>query len=116
MHCLTEIGRPSLPLTVKVLGWVGEVSKSGQKLFGLRAGSSVAELDIAVTGVAGRFGATAREPEYVPAGQSRLQLYRQRRRLVGQTGSWQSRDAAGDLLESCEYRETFREQSERRPR
>lgn len=100
----------SAKLTIdgQLLGWVGEVSKSGRKTFGLRSGSSVAELDIALLE-----SLAVLVPQHV--NQSTFPpVSRDFNFIVNDDVSWASleqtvRGAAGQLLESCEYRETFRD-------
>jgi len=92
----------------QLLGWVGEVSKSGRKLFGLRSGSSVAEVDIAILeSLAVLVPQHANQSTFPP-------VSRDFNFIVDDEVSWAQlestvRGAAGKLLESVEYRETFRD-------
>ena len=98
-----------LKLNGTTLGWMGEVSKAAGKKFGLRSRATVAEIDLAVLKQAmvgiplhqqlSAFPAISRDFNFVVKNEvlwSDLQATVQ--------------EAAGDLLESVEYRETFRKE------
>ena len=89
------------------LGWIGQVSKSGRKQFGLRSDAIVAELDLAVL---------EKQAVMVPQHAS-LSTFppvsRDLNFIVDDAVRWGElestvRSACGELLESVEYRETFR--------
>ncbi len=92
----------------QLLGWVGEVSQSGRKLFGLRSGSTVAELDIALLeSLALLVPQHSNQSTFPP-------VSRDFNFIVSDEVSWAQlestvRGAAGELLESVDYRETFRD-------
>jgi phenylalanyl-tRNA synthetase beta chain len=98
----------------KLLGWIGEVSKSGRKLFGLRSGSSVAELDIALLeSLAVLVPQHANQSTFPP-------VSRDFNFIVSDEVSWAQlestvRGASGELLESVDYRETFRDEKKDGP-
>ena len=93
----------------QVLGWIGAVSKSGKKQFGLRSDATVAELDLAVLE-----GLAVLIPQHVNLS-SFPPVTRDFNFIVENAVKWSElestvRSAAGDLLESVEYRETFRDE------
>jgi phenylalanyl-tRNA synthetase beta chain len=106
---LLDVSR-SAKLTVgdQLLGWVGEVSQAGRKLFGLRSGATVAELDMAVlNSLAVMIPQHVNQSTFPP-------VTRDFNFIVSDDVSWAKlestvRMAVGDLLESIEYRETFRD-------
>lgn len=98
----------------KTLGWLGEVSPSGRKRFGLRSDASVAELDLTVLEdqmvdipvyqSVSPFPAVSRDFNFV----------------LNDHVAWAQleavvRESSGSLLESVEYRETFRNESKDGP-
>ena len=100
----------SAKLTVdgQLLGWMGEISKPGRKLFGLRSGSSVAELDVSLLESLAVLVPLHQNQSTFPP------VSRDFNFIVDDEVSWAQlestvRGAAGQLLESVEYRETFRD-------
>ena len=96
-----------LKMNGTTLGWIGEVSKSAGKKFGLRSRATVAEIDLALLQQA-----MVAIPIYQPVS-SFPTTSRDFNFVVKDEVSWSDLEAAvkaaaGDLLESVEYRETFR--------
>ena len=93
----------------QVLGWIGAVSKSCKKKFGLRSDATVAEIDLAVLE-----GLAVLIPQHVNLS-SFPPVTRDFNFIVENAVKWSElestvRSAAGELLESVEYRETFRDE------
>jgi phenylalanyl-tRNA synthetase beta chain len=93
----------------QVLGWIGAVSKSGKKKFGLRSDATVAEIDLALLE-----SLAVLIPQHVNLS-SFPPVTRDFNFIVENAVKWSElestvRSAAGDLLESVEYRETFRDE------
>ena len=98
-----------LKLSGTTLGWMGEVSKAAGKKFGLRSRATVAEIDLAVLQQAMVGIPLHQQLSAFPA------ISRDFNFVVKNEVSWSDlestvREAAGDLLESVEYRETFRKE------
>ena len=96
-----------LKMNGTTLGWIGEVSKAAGKKFGLRSRATVAEIDLALLQQA-----MVAIPIYQPVS-SFPTTSRDFNFVVKDEVSWSDLEAAvkaaaGDLLESVEYRETFR--------
>ena len=96
-----------LKLNGATLGWVGEVSKAAGKKFGLRSRASVAEIDLAVLQQAMVTIPLYQELSSFPT------ISRDFNFVVKDEVLWADlksavQAAASDLLESVEYRETFR--------
>ena len=96
-----------LSIAGETLGWIGQVSKSGKKQFGLRSDAVVAELDLA---------ALEKQTVMIPQ-HSSLSTFppvsRDLNFIVDDAIRWGElestvRSACGELLESVHYRETFR--------
>lgn len=98
-----------LKIGEQVLGWIGTVSISAKKLFGLRSDATVAELDI---------GLLEQKAILIPrhVNQSSFPpVARDFNFIVENAVHWSDlestvRAACGPLLESVEYRETFRDE------
>ena len=107
-HELLDVSQSGeLTLGGERLGWIGQVSKSGRKLFGLRSDAVVAELDLATL---------EKQAIMVPQHTS-LSTFppvsRDLNFIVDDAIRWGElestvRSACGELLESVNYRETFR--------
>ena len=96
-----------LKLNGTTLGWIGEVSKAAGKQFGLRSRATVAEIDLAMLQQAMVAIPQHQQLSSFPA------ISRDFNFIVKNEVVWSDletavRTAAGDLLESVEYRETFR--------
>lgn len=94
----------------QLLGWIGEVSGSGKEIFSLRREACVAELDLDSLIALAVPVTLHREQSPYPAVSRDLNL------IVPEEITWGAlsssiRSAAGDYLESVEYRETFRDPS-----
>ena len=107
-HELLDVSQSGeLTLGGERLGWIGQVSKSGRKLFGLRSDAVVAELDLATL---------EKQAIMVPQHTSLSTFPPVSRDLnfivddAIRGGELEStvRSACGELLESVNYRETFR--------
>ncbi len=93
--------------TTSRLGWIGQVSKSGRKRFGLRSDAIVAEVDLAVLEA---------QSVLIPQHSSHSTfppVSRDLNFIVDDAVRWGElestvRSACGELLESVHYRETFR--------
>jgi phenylalanyl-tRNA synthetase beta chain len=104
-----ELWIKGLPETWICLGWLGEVSASGRKLFGLRTRASVCELD---------FSALADVACLVPKHQNQSlfpPVSRDFNFVMDDSVKWfdleaSVRDIVGGLLEQVHYRETFRDE------
>lgn len=114
-HALLDKSKSAaLVIDNQLLGWMGEVSKSGAKQFGLRASATVAELD---------FDVLAAMSVMIPhhTNQSAFPpVTRDFNFIVDNTVRWADlestvRSAGGTLLESVEYRETFRNEDKDGP-
>ena len=112
---LLDVSRSGeLKLEDKRLGWIGQVSQSGRKSFGLRSDAVVAELDLAVL---------EEQAVLIPqdANQSNFPaVSRDFNFVVNEEVRWADLEttvnaACGDLLESIEYRETFRDEKKDGP-
>lgn len=94
----------------KTLGWIGEVSKSGKKSFGIKGNVTVGELDL---------GCLANQAVLIPQhrNQSVFQpVSRDLNFILDDTIYWKNlestvRMAGGSLLERVVYRETFRDEN-----
>ena len=98
----------------KRLGWIGQVSKSAGKKFGLRSNAIVAELDLAVLEEL-----AVMIPVYVETS-SFPTVSRDFNFIVDNAIRWSElestvRSVCGELLESIEYRETFRDEKKDGP-
>ena len=98
-----------LKLNGTTLGWMGEVSKAAGKKFGLRSRATVAEIDLAVLKEAMVGIPLHQQLSAFPA------ISRDFNFVVKNEVLWSDLEAtvqaaAGDLLESVEYRETFRKE------
>ena len=96
-----------LKLNGTTLGWIGEVSKAAGKKFGLRSRATVAEIDLALLQQAMVAIPLHQQLSSFPA------ISRDFNFIVKNEVLWSDlesavRAASGDLLESVEYRETFR--------
>ena len=93
----------------QVLGWIGVASNSAKKLFGIRTETTVAELDMGVLE-----GRTVMIPQH--ANQSSFPPVRRDFNFIVENAvRWSDlestvRSACGPLLESVQYRETFRDE------
>ncbi len=94
----------------QVLGWIGAASRSAKKLFGLRSDVTVAELDLALLE-----HCAVLTPRHV--NQSSFPPVTRDFNFIVENGvRWAElestvRSAAGPLLESVQYRETFRDET-----
>ncbi|MFK7767336.1 MAG: phenylalanine--tRNA ligase subunit beta [Mariniblastus sp.] len=96
-----------LKINGKTLGWIGDVSKSAKKQFGLRSNAVVAELDL---------GVLEQEAVLIPQHVNQSQfppVTRDFNFILDDAVRWAElestvRAAGGPLLESVEYREEFR--------
>ena len=92
------------------LGWIGEVSKSAGKQFGLRSAATVAELDLGVLEqLAIMIPRHVNQSSFPP-------VSRDFNFIVDDTVHWAElestvRSSGGPLLESVRYRETFRDEN-----
>ena len=91
------------------LGWIGQVSKAGRKQYGLRSDAIVAELDLAVLEQHAILIRQHVEKSSFPA------VARDFNFVVDEEVRWSDlestvRSACGELLESVDYRETFRDE------
>ena len=91
------------------LGWIGEVAKAAGKKFGLRSRATVAEIDLAVLQQSMIAIPLHQQLSAFPA------ISRDFNFVVKNEVLWSDlesavRSAAGELLESVEYRETFRKE------
>ncbi|MFT7629845.1 MAG: phenylalanyl-tRNA synthetase beta chain, partial [Mariniblastus sp.] len=98
----------------QVLGWIGAVSKAAKKEFGLRSDATVAELDLAVLE-----GQAVLIPLHTNLS-SFPSVTRDFNFIVENAVRWAElestvRSACGPLLESVEYRETFRNEEKDGP-
>jgi phenylalanyl-tRNA synthetase beta chain len=96
-----------LKLDGQTLGWIGEVSKSAAKKFGLRSRATVAEIDLGVLQKSMVAIAQHTQLSSFPA------ITRDFNFVVKNEVRWSDlasavKTSVGDLLESVEYRETFR--------
>ncbi|MEM9940318.1 MAG: phenylalanine--tRNA ligase subunit beta [Planctomycetota bacterium] len=111
--CKFDILDPSLSAEIRVgdqvLGWIGTISKSGKKLFGLKNDATVVEID---------FGILESKAVLIPKHKN-LSTFpavsRDFNFIVENKVHWQDlqstvQKAAGDLLESVRYLETFRDE------
>lgn len=92
-----------------VVGFVGKVSKSGEKLFGLRGHAAVAELDLGVLKEHSVIIPQHQNQSLFPA------MTRDFNFILENKVHWADLkntvyDAGGELLESVNYRETFRDE------
>jgi phenylalanyl-tRNA synthetase beta chain len=92
----------------QVLGFVGEVTPAGQKQFGLRGSTTIAELSLDVVSKLARLIPQYSELSPYPAIARDLNL------IVDEEVRWSSlaatvREAGGKQLESLVYRETYRD-------
>lgn len=100
--------RGTLEVDGKRLGFIGEISTSGKKLYGLRSQTSVAEVDLAVLEeLAILIPQHVDQSPFPP-------MARDFNFIVENSVHWLDleatvRDAGGELLESILYRETFRD-------
>ena len=90
------------------LGFLGEVAPAGLKQFGLRAPTTIAELDLSVLGVLAELIPQYSAPIAFPAIDRDLNL------IVDEAVRWSTlaetvRKSAGACLESLQYRETYRD-------
>lgn len=98
-----------LQIDGKVLGWLGGASKAARKRFGLRSNVTVAELDLAMLEQS-----AVLIPRHVNQS-SFPPVTRDFNFIVENAVRWSElettvRDACGHLLESVQYRETFRDE------
>lgn len=103
-----------LKLDGKRFGWIGQVSKSGRKSFGLRSDAVVAEVDLAVLQEQAVLVPQDTNQSSFPA------VSRDFNFIVNEEVRWADLEATvntacGDLLESVEYRETFRDEKKDGP-
>ena len=97
-----------LRLGEHTLGYMGELSKAGRERFELRGGSTVAEIDVEILIAAAELAPTATPlSQYPPVG-------RDVNIVVNESVRWAEverlvRDAGGDLVESIQYQETYRD-------
>ncbi len=93
----------------KTLAWIGEVSAKGKKTFGLRNGATVAEVDVMLLEeIAVLVPTHADQSPYPP-------VSRDFNFIVDNGVHWSDLEstvssAGGELLETIEYRETFRDE------
>jgi phenylalanyl-tRNA synthetase beta chain len=98
----------SLTVDGKPLGWLGEVAQASLKRFGLRASTTIAELNLSVlAGLAQLIPKHCEQSPY-PAIERDLNL------IVDESVRWAAlgetvEGAAGDCLESVSYQETYRD-------
>ncbi|QEG21272.1 phenylalanine--tRNA ligase subunit beta [Mariniblastus fucicola] len=100
--------RGTLEVAGKRLGFLGEVSKSGRKLYGLRSGATVAEIDLAVLEELAILIPQHEDQSPFPP------MARDFNFIVEDSVHWLDlegtvREAGGELVESILYRETFRD-------
>ena len=116
--CDHEILDPShsaeLKIGDKLLGFIGEVSTSGKKQFGLRHDATVAEVDMGVLDELAILIPQHQNQSLYPS------IARDFNFIVNDSVHWSDlettvADAGGDLLESIEYRETFRDKNKDGP-
>ena len=98
----------ALRLNGRLLGYLGEMSDEGLSQFGLRQPAAVAEISIDELAQGARLVATYERPSDYPSVTRDLNL------VVDESVRWAAlsstvREAAGDLLESLQYRETYRD-------
>lgn len=97
-----------LRLGEHTLGYLGELSKAGRDRFELRGGSTVAEIDVEILIAAAELAPTATPlSPYPPVG-------RDVNIVVNESVRWAEverlvRDAGGDLIESIQFQETYRD-------
>ncbi len=96
------------------LGYIGEVSASGRKQFGLRQDATVAELDMRVLDELAILVPQHQNQSLFPA------ISRDFNFIVDTSVHWSDLEstvanAGGELLESVEYRETFRDEEKDGP-
>jgi len=100
--------RGTLQVAGKRLGFLGEISKAGTKLFGLRSRTAVAEIDLAVLEeLAVLIPQHVDQSPFPP-------MSRDFNFIVENSVHWLDleatvRDAGGELVETIQYRETFRD-------
>lgn len=105
---LDPLRSSQLRLNGKRCGYLGQVSESGLKQFGLRSPSSVAEIDVRML-----IDVACLVPQYQP--QSPYPLIAQDVNLImDESVRWSDlaatvREAAGSYLEELQYRETYRD-------
>ena len=118
VECKHDLLDPSLSGEMKIgdqlLGWIGKVSKSAAKKFGLRSDAIVAELDLAVLESIAVMIPKYQSVSTFPA------ISRDFNFVVDDAVRWADlestvRDSAGELLESVQYRETFRSEKKDGP-
>ncbi len=106
---LLDVSRSAkLILADRVLGWLGQVSTSGRKQFGLRQSAVVAEIDLSSFDENAILIPRQRGISEYPA------VTRDFNFVVDESVSWSAledcvREAAGELCELIQYRETFRD-------
>ncbi len=106
---LLDVNRSAeLLIADQTLGWIGEVSESGRKHFGLRHNASVAELSMSVLEKLCVLVPQHENQSLFPA------ISRDFNFVVSNSIHWADLRSAitevgGDILESIEYRETFRD-------
>lgn len=114
-HELLDLNQSAeVRLGKSVLGWIGVTSQSAKKRFGLRSDATVAELDL---------GILQQQAVLIPrhVNQSSFPpVTRDFNFIVDDVVRWSDleatvRSACGPLLESVEYRETFRDESKDGP-
>ncbi len=103
-------GRRSCELRVqgRLFGFIGEVTTAGQKQFGLRGATTIAELNLDVFAELARLVPKYSELSPYPA------IARDMNLIVDESVSWSElaatvREAGGSLLENLAYRETYRD-------
>lgn len=90
------------------LGFLGEVTAAGQKQFGLRGATTIAELNLDLITELARLIPQYTEPNPYPA------IARDMNLIVDESVRWSAlattvREAGGTLLENLSYRETYRD-------
>ena len=109
-HDVFDISQSAeLKIGDQVLGWIGAVSKKAKKQFGIRGNATVAELDISVLESQAVLIPRHQETSAFPP------VSRDFNFIVDNAVHWADleatvRNACGDLLESIQYRETFRDE------
>ncbi len=112
---LLDVNRSAeLLIADQTLGWIGEVSKSGRKHFGLRYNATVAELNMSVLEKLCVLVPQHENQSLFPA------ISRDFNFIVSNSVHWADlrstvTEVGGDILESIEYRETFRDEQKDGP-
>ncbi|MEM7457152.1 MAG: phenylalanine--tRNA ligase subunit beta [Planctomycetota bacterium] len=109
-HEVLDVSRSAeLKIGGTLFGWIGEVSDAGRKMFGLRSGAAVAELDMdLLEEVAVLVPRHVNQSPFPP-------VSRDFNFIVDNSVHWADlretvTSAGGELLESIQYKETFRDE------